>query len=115
MTDTASTPALDAAIRAGCSPWHEQDCSYPACDCAPVVPDMIRTALSAALADTPAVVELMARAMFAPEGERHDKRWAALHEHGWKGREDLIPGKDGYRADARAALTALRQDLLGEG
>jgi hypothetical protein len=57
------TPNIHAAIRAGCTTWHIEDCTYPACDCSPVVPDMIKTALRAAIPKEPPteVIEAMAR------------------------------------------------------
>lgn len=57
----SETPHVDAAVRAGCSPWHDEDCTYPACDCAPVVPDMIKTALRAALTPSAETIRAMAR------------------------------------------------------
>lgn len=65
----------------------------------------------ALLAEDEAVVEVMARAMFGPAGERWDEKWAALHENEWK--EDhvgiLISGKAGYIGEAKIALDALRR------
>lgn len=71
----SETPHLDAAVRAGCSPWHDEDCTYPACDCAPVVPDMIRTALRAAFPWTPSpeTIEAMARELYREGYRPHEE------------------------------------------
>lgn len=85
----AKTPIIDAAVRAGCTPWHEQDCSYPFCDCVPVVPDMIRTALRVAFPrdPTPETVEAMAGAAYHRWfGEYAQPKWgeAVISKAMWR-------------------------------
>ena len=82
MTDT---PAFNDIVKAACAAWRDGKgiCRAPHWECD--VDVIVKDALAAALADTPAVVELMAFAADCPRGRQ------------------------------RAALAALRQHLLGEG
>jgi hypothetical protein len=97
------TDIVGAAICAGCGAWHEEYCIYPACDCAPVVPEMIKTALRAALPwDLPAErLEAMARAMYerGPMFKHTGLAWDAFPDY-------LADRRAVYIADALAAYRA---------
>lgn len=112
-----TTPALDAAIRAGCATaYTEIDCPFPGCVCQKI-PIAIQAALHAALTETPELVEAITRATWerwrttsvAAESCR-DVSWERLNELATEHNAAAQLAQAG-RGQAVVALAALRKHL----
>lgn len=110
MTDTAATPTLDALLRNARAMAVGQLSFAEIGDSRIFADAMVKAALSAALADTPATLEAMSRARTPSQWEGID-RWT--NDEAWRG-ETARKMRARLLQDEATALRALRQLFLFE-